>query len=175
MKDKVEDKLKEVFENYPYLHKKILPLNAYLPIVLEGYLVTKQECIDCKIRSESDAKYFSFYARIFIRLKYKYEGIEVYDLYQKIDVNFIYKNYPEHLHFNEFNTVNGNLICTHINGCESYSDNIIFENINSAHFYYLNYINLKNGNTFNMKEYSHGSKGLKEFNAERKKQNGRKK
>lgn len=175
MKELVESKLKKVFEIYPYLHRKFIPLNDYFPIVLEGYLITKKECIDCKVRNESEAEYFSFYARIFIPKRYECEGIQVYDLYKKIDVDFIRKNYPNHFHFNALDTNNGNLLCTHINGCEIYCDNVIFENINSAHYYYLNYKNLLNGNSFNMEEYSHGQQGREEFNKERIKQNGKRK
>ena len=173
MMEILENNLKQVFETYPYLKRKIFPLNNSFPVILEGYLVTKQECINFKVRSENDAENLSFYARILIPKNYIFNGIEVYDLYKKIDIDFIIKNYPKHLHFNAFNTVHGNLICTHINGCEKYSNNIIFENINSAHYYYLNFLNLKNGNPFNMEEYSHGSKGREEFESERWKRNGK--
>lgn len=175
MNCKLENKLKQVFEVYPYLHRKVYPFKEYYPAFLEGYLVTKQECNECKISCESDATYYSFYARIFVPNDYESKGIEVYDLYKKIDTEFIINNYPEHFHFNKLNTNHGNLICTHLKGYEIDSDNIIFENINSAHYYFLNYINLKNGNSFNMKEYSHGRKGIKEFFEEKDKKNGKRK
>ncbi len=175
MKEKIDKKLRCVFETYPYLHKKIYPFKNFTSVVLEGYLVTKKECVEFNVRSESDAENLSFYARVLVPENYISKGVEVYDLYKKIDVNFIKNNYPEHLHFNEYNTLHGNLICTHISGCEQYSDNIIFENINSAHYYYLNYINLKNKNPFNMKEYSHGLKGLEEFEKERLKKDEKRK
>lgn len=168
-------KLGRVFETYPYLRRKQFPFNDFSSIILEGYLVTKKECVDFNVKSEIDAEYLSFYARIIIPKDYMSKGVEVYDLYKKIDVDFIKKNYPQHLHFNALNTVHGNLLCTHISGCEKYCDNIIFEIINSAHYYYLNYVNLKNNNPFTMKEYSHGSKGIEEFEKERLKRNGKRK
>ena len=85
MTEILENKLKQVLETYPYLHRKKFPLNNCFPVILEGYLVTRQECINFKIRSESDAENLSFYARILIPKNFIFNGIEVYDLYKKID------------------------------------------------------------------------------------------
>lgn len=175
MKEKLEDKLNQIYEIYPYLHRIFVPFKDCFPIIIEGYLVTKQECKEYKVRSKEDAEFLSFYARIFIYENYEYVGTEVFDLYKKIDINFIIEKYPKHFHFKKIDTDNGNLLCTHINGSEVYSNNIILDNINSAHYYYLNYINLKNGRPFNMKEYSHGQRGREEFIKERNKMYGKKK
>ena len=168
MEKELISKLDEVQKEYPYLKRIYFPFKCCFPIILEGYLVNKQDCELYKIKNNNEASLVSFYARIYIPENYKKFGISVYDLNKKIDTEFIIKNYYSHAHFNSLDTPDGTLLCTHILEDILGRDNLILDIINSAHFLYLNYLNLLNGNKFNMDEYSHGRKGYEEYINERK-------
>lgn len=167
MSKNIETYLRQVYNTYPYLKRILLPSNYQFPIMLEGYLVTKEECQLYFIKCKEDAALCSFYARVIINNNYLSNGIHVYDLYRKIPAEYILKIHNKHAHFNGINTTYGTLLCTHIEQDFTNCKNPILYMINSAHYLYLNYINLLNGNQFVMDEYSHGLQGRKEFENER--------
>lgn len=163
----IESNLQEVYDTYPYVKRILLPTKYEFPIMLEGYLVTSEDCQLYHIKCEEDAALCSFYARVIIKNDYIVNGIDVYDLKKKIPAKYILEIHNKHAHFNGIDTTYGTLLCTHIRQDFSEYKNPILHMMNSAHYLYLSYINLLNGNEFVMDEYSHGLKGREEFENER--------
>lgn len=169
MNELIDKFINELLDEYPYLKKILLPTVEKFPLLFEGYLVRKEEIELYGITSEENASLISFYARIIVPKDYIFTGVEVYDVFKKIPVDYIIKNHYNHAHFNDINTRMGTLLCTHIENDTLWYRNPILANINTAHYLYLNYVNLQNNNLFNMKEFSHGYKGIQEFIIERSK------
>ena len=173
MNEFTEKFINEMLEEYPYLRKVLLPTAEKFPLLYEGFLVRKEEIKLYGIANEKDASLISFYARIIIPNDYIFMGIQVYDVFKKIPVEYIIKYHYDHAHFNDINSGMGTLLCTHIVSDTLGYSNPILANVNTAHYLYLNYVNLQNEKSFNMKEFSHGHKGIQEFIIERSKKNER--
>ena len=156
----------EVIDYFP-----LLKINPFIPLInqpkrlLKGPLLPKTLLDQHKISYEDLVKINYPIINVCVEIPYDYikKGCIVFDENNAIDWN---KVPYEHRHNNgkgEF----GNIICSHLPQEVKDMDNPILENLRTTYRLFVEYCHFLKTGVWNLKEYSHGDEGVKEYERSR--------